>query len=131
MKTRVYGGCSVSRAQTALLRSILFYICLKLVRISLTAAELTQSVGRMTAERKVLGSIRGAGPTLVVLKSLRHDGTSFALHVTRPSRGSDDRVKCRTRFQLELLNKVFPIGTFELNTSTLEPSAFCGVPGLW
>ena len=103
VKTRVCGGCSVSRAQKTFLRSILFCICLKLVPISLTAAELAQSVGRMTAEREVLGSMRGACPTLRVLKSLRNDGTSFALHVTRTSRGSDDRVKWRSRFQLELL----------------------------
>ena len=57
----------------------------------------------MTAEREVVGSIQGAGPTLVVLKSLRNDGTYFALHATRPSRGSDDRVKWGSRFQLELV----------------------------
>ena len=106
----------------------LICICLKLVSISLTAAELAPSVGRMTAEREVVGSIRGAGPRLVVLKSLRNDDTCFALHATRPSRGSD---KWRSRFQLELLNIVSPIGTFKLNTSTLESSAFWGVPGLW
>ena len=83
----------------------------------------------MAAEREVVGSIRGAGPTLMVLKSLRNEGTSFALRTTRPSRGSDDRVKWRSRFQLELLNTVFPVGTFELNTSTLESSAFLGGSG--
>ena len=34
----------------------------------LSAAELAQSVGRLTAEREVAGSIPGAGPILRVLK---------------------------------------------------------------
>ena len=36
--------------------------------ISFTAAGLAQSVERLTAEREVLGSIPGVGPTLRVLK---------------------------------------------------------------
>ena len=36
--------------------------------IFLTAAGLAQSVERLTAEREVVGSIPGAGPTLRVLK---------------------------------------------------------------
>ena len=39
-----------------------------LLLIFLTAAGLAQSVERLTAEREVVGSIPGAGPTLRVLK---------------------------------------------------------------
>ena len=39
-----------------------------LLLIFLTAAGLAQSVERLTAEREVVGSIPGAGPTLTVLK---------------------------------------------------------------
>ena len=39
-----------------------------LLLIFLTAAGLVQSVERLTAEREVVGSIPGAGPTLRVLK---------------------------------------------------------------
>ena len=63
----------------------------------LTVAGLAQSVERLTAEREVAGSIPGAGPLLRVLKWLRNEGTSFALQAARPSRGSDDHVKCRFR----------------------------------
>ena len=62
-----------------------------------TVAGLAQSVGRLTAEREVAGSIPGAGPLLKVLKWLRNEGTSFALQAARPSRGSDDHVKWRSR----------------------------------
>ena len=62
-----------------------------------TAVGLAQSVERLTAERKVAGSIPGAGPILRVLKWLRNEGTSFALPPARPSRGSDDDVKWRSR----------------------------------
>ena len=62
-----------------------------------TAVGLAQSVKRLTAERKVAGSIPGAGPILRVLKWLRNEGTSFALQPARPSRGSDDHVKWRSR----------------------------------
>ena len=64
---------------------------------TLTVAGLAQSVERLTAERVVAGSIPGAGPLLRVLKWLRNEGTSFALQAARPSRGSDDHVKWRSR----------------------------------
>ena len=64
---------------------------------NLTVAGLAQSVERLTAEREVAGSIPGAGPLLRVLKWLRNEGTSFALQAARPSRGSDDHVKWRSR----------------------------------
>ena len=64
---------------------------------SLPAAGLAQSVERLTAEREVAGSIPGAGPILRVLKWLRNEGTSFALQGAKPSRGSDDHVKWRSR----------------------------------
>ena len=63
----------------------------------LTVAGLAQSVERLTAEWKVAGSIPGAGPLLRVLKWLQNEGTSFALKTARPSRGSDDHVKWRSR----------------------------------
>ena len=63
----------------------------------LTAAGLAQSVERMTAERKVAGSIPGAAPLLVVLKYLRNEGTPFVLQAAGRSRGSDDHVKWRSR----------------------------------
>ena len=59
---------------------------------SSNAAGLGQSVERLTAEREVAGSIPWAGPKLRFLKSLRNEGTSFALQAARPSRGSDDHV---------------------------------------
>ena len=62
-------------------------------------AELAQSVERLTAEREVAGSIPEAGPILRVLKQLRNEGTSFAQQAARPSRGSDDHVKWRSRLQ--------------------------------
>ena len=64
-----------------------------------TAAGLAQSAERSTAERKVAGSIPEAGPILRVLKELRNEGTPFARQVARPSRGSDDHVKWRSRLQ--------------------------------
>ena len=54
-------------------------------------AGLAQSLERLTAEREVAGSIPGAGTLL------RNEGTSFALQAARPSRGSDDHVKWRSR----------------------------------
>ena len=62
-------------------------------------AGLAQSVERLTAEREVGGSNPGAGPLLMVLKCLRNEGTSFALQAARPSRGSIDHVKSRSRLQ--------------------------------
>ena len=54
------------------------------------------SVGRwLTTERKVAGSIPGAGPLLGVLKWLKNEGIAFALQMARPSRGSDDHIKRR------------------------------------
>ena len=38
------------------------------------------------------------------LKMLRNEGSSFALQAGKPSRGSDDRVKWRSRLQLETKN---------------------------
>ena len=67
--------------------------------IIVTAAGLSQSVERLTAEREVAGSIPGTGPILKVLKCLRNEGTAFALQMVRPSRGSDDHVKWRSRLQ--------------------------------
>ena len=54
-------------------------------------AGLAQSLERLTAEREVAGSIPGVGSLL------RKEGTSFALQAARPSRGSDDHVKWRSR----------------------------------
>ena len=54
---------------------------------------------RLTAEQEVAGSIPGAEPLLRVLK-WRNEGTAFALQAApwaRPSRGSDDHVKRRSR----------------------------------
>ena len=65
--------------------------------ITLSAAGLAQSVEHLTAEREVAGSIPGAGPLLKVLKELRNEGTLFSQATTRPSRGSDDHVKWRSR----------------------------------
>ena len=56
-------------------------------------------VERLTAQREVVGSIPGAGPTLMVLKWLRNEGTVFTLQMARPSRGSDDHVKWRPRLK--------------------------------
>ena len=55
----------------------------------ITAAVLAQSVGRLTAEREVAGSIPGSGPILRVLKNWEMK----ALQAAGPSRGSDDHVK--------------------------------------
>ena len=55
----------------------------------------------LTAERDVGGSIPGAGPILRVLKQPRNEGTPFALQQARPSRGSNDHEKWRSRLQLE------------------------------
>ena len=65
-------------------------------------AGLAQSVECLTAEQEVVGSITGAGPILRVLKSLRNEGTAFALQAARPSDGSDDHVKWRSCFQWEM-----------------------------
>ena len=56
-------------------------------------AGLAQSVGCLTAEQEVVGSIPGVRPILRVLKSLRNEGTAFALQAARPSHGWDDYVK--------------------------------------
>ena len=65
-------------------------------------AGLAQSVERLTAEQEVVGSIPGAGPILRVLKSLRNEGTAYALQAARPSRDSDDHVKWRSHLQWEM-----------------------------
>ena len=62
---------------------------------------LAQSVERLTEEHEIAGSIPVAGPTLRVLKWLRNEGTAFALQMARPSCGSDDHVKWRSRLQKE------------------------------
>ena len=49
------------------------------ISLGLAQAGLAQSVERLTAEREVKGSITKGGPILRVLKSLRNEGTSFAL----------------------------------------------------
>ena len=59
----------------------------------LIAAGLAQSVDHLTAEREVTGSIPVA--------ELRNEGTPCALQAARPSRGSDDHEKWRSRLQLE------------------------------
>ena len=60
----------------------------------ITAAGLAQSVERLTAEREVVGSIPGTGPTLRVLKMTEKcGGAAFALQMARLSRGSDDYLK--------------------------------------
>ena len=65
-------------------------------------AGLAQSVERLTAEQEVVGLIPGAGPILRVLKSLRNEGTAYALQAARPSHGSDDHVKWRPLLQWEM-----------------------------
>ena len=65
----------------------------------MAAAGLAQSVERLTAEREVAGSIPGVGSILRVLSKLRNEGTTFALQMAKPSRGSDDHVKWRSRIQ--------------------------------
>ena len=67
--------------------------------VSIAAKGLAQSVERLTAEREVVGSIPGVGLILRVLNKLRNDGNTFALQMARPSRGSDDHVKWRSRLQ--------------------------------
>ena len=69
------------------------------LKTALTAAGLAHSIERLTAEREVAGSILGTGPILRVSKWLRNEGTAFALKMARPSRGSDDHVKWRSRLQ--------------------------------
>jgi len=71
----------------------------KQISISITLAGLTQLGERRTAERKVVGSIPGAEPTLRVFNKLRNKGQSC---------GSNER------------KIVFPISTFVLNTLTLK-----------
>ena len=65
------------------------------VEVACSAAGLAQSVDGLTTERKVAGSIPGAGPLLGVLKWLKNEGIAFALQMARPSRGSDDHIKRR------------------------------------
>ena len=57
----------------------------------MAAAGLAQLVERLTTEREVAGSIPGVGPILRVLNKVRNEGTTFALQMARPSRGSDDQ----------------------------------------
>ena len=56
-------------------------------------AGLAQSVEHLTAEQEVMGLIPRTGPILRVLKSLRNEGTAFALQAARPSHGWDDYIK--------------------------------------
>ena len=65
----------------------------------MTAAGLAQSLEHLTTMREVAGSIFGAEPILRVLKYLGNESTSFALEAARPSRGSNDYVKWRSRLQ--------------------------------
>ena len=62
-----------------------------------SAAGLAPSAERLPAEREVAGSAQDRDwvPTLRVLTLLRNEDTASA----RPSRGSDDHVKCRSRLQ--------------------------------
>ena len=77
-------------------------------------AGLAQLVERLTAERKVTGSIPGVRPLLRVFKkNWERKGTPFALQEARPSRGSDDYIKWWSHLQLEtkkntVLNKYSP-----------------------
>ena len=54
----------------------------------LTVAGLAPLLERLTAERRVTGSIPGTEPTLRVLKWMRNEDTAFALQMARPSRAS-------------------------------------------
>ena len=67
----------------------------------LTTRALAQSVERLTAEREVVGLVPRDGPIPKDLKKLRNEVTAFALQTARLSRGSDDHVKWRCRFQLD------------------------------
>ena len=60
-------------------------------RIRDTAAELAQSVERLTPEGKDVGSINRAGPTLRVLKE------SSAQQTARHSLGLNDQLKRKSR----------------------------------
>ena len=59
-----------------------------------TTLVLAQSVEHVTAEREVTGSFPGGRTNIQ-----RNEGTPFALQAARPSRGSDDHVKWRSRLQ--------------------------------
>ena len=63
--------------------------------------ELAQSVERLTVQREVVGSVPGDGPILKVFKKLRNEIIAFALQTARLSRGSDEHMKWRCRFQLD------------------------------
>ena len=69
--------------------------------IIVIASGLSQSVERLTGEQEVAGSIPRTESILRVLKCLRNEGTAFTLQMARPSRGSDDHVKWRSRLQWE------------------------------
>ena len=60
-----------------------------------TTLVLAQSVEHVTAEREVTGSFPGGRTNIIQ----RNEGTPFALQAARPSRGSDDHVKWRSRLQ--------------------------------
>ena len=59
-----------------------------------TTLVLAQSVEHVAAEREVTGSFTGGRTNIQ-----RNEGTPFALQAARPSRGSDDHVKWRSRLQ--------------------------------
>ena len=59
-----------------------------------TTLVLAQSVEHVAAEREVTGSFPGGRTNIQ-----RNEGTPFALQAARPSRGSDDHVKWRSRLQ--------------------------------
>ena len=68
---------------------------------AVTKAKLNQSLPHLTAEREVTRLIPVAGPTFrgFRAKQLGNEGIAFALQTARPSHGSDDDVKSRSRLQ--------------------------------
>ena len=60
-------------------------------------AGLAQSVERLSAKRKRAFDSRGQSNTQGLKKTLRNEGTPFTVQAARPSRGSDDHVKWRSR----------------------------------
>ena len=71
------------------------------------------------------GRITSVGTALDCRAEGRNEGTSLVLQTARPSSGSDDHVKRRSRIRKETYKRlVSSISTFVLNTLTLILSAF-------
>ena len=66
---------------------------------AVTKAKLNQPLEHLTAEQEVTRLTPRAGPIFRVFKSLGNEGIAFALQTARPSRGSYDDVKWRSRLQ--------------------------------